>query len=143
MQQNDRYFTFLISHFFRSRIFFKRISISKKVLQNGALASAAVIAISTLSIGLIGVFGNSISFDKTLAWSMAFRQLPNSLRPLRFLILSTIPSAANQRRNDEQGSTDAGRWKRDGRRRDHRSAKGHSTTAIRPICHRCGRILER
>lgn len=67
MQQNDRYFTFLISHSFRSRIFFKRISISKKVLQNGALASAAVIAISTLSIGLIGVFGNSISFDKTFA----------------------------------------------------------------------------
>jgi murein DD-endopeptidase MepM/ murein hydrolase activator NlpD len=67
MTNNGKYFTFLFSRSSRSRIFFKKVDVSKRLLQNGSLSIALVLGFSTLSFGIYGVFYNSFSFGSNIA----------------------------------------------------------------------------
>jgi murein DD-endopeptidase MepM/ murein hydrolase activator NlpD len=67
MTNNGKYFTFLISRSSKSRIFFKKVDVSKRLLQNGLLSIAIIFAFTTFSIGILGVINNSFSFGSDLA----------------------------------------------------------------------------
>ncbi len=58
MQNNAKYFTFLFSHKNNSTIRIRRIQISKSYLQNGILSLALILGISTLTLGIYGVFSS-------------------------------------------------------------------------------------
>ena len=55
MTKNGKPFTFLFKRSNRSRIFFHRVEVSNKRIQNGALAFSAIIFVSLFSVGLYGV----------------------------------------------------------------------------------------
>ena len=55
MTKNGKPFTFLFKRSNRSRIFFHRVEVSNKRIQNGALVFSAIIFVSLFSVGLYGV----------------------------------------------------------------------------------------
>lgn len=64
MTKNSKYFTFLFSRTSRSRIFIKRVEVSKGLLQNGLLGLVLVFSFTAFGIGVFGVISNS-SFSNT------------------------------------------------------------------------------
>ena len=60
MTKNGKYLTFLFSRNNRSRIFIKRFEVRCGLLQNGSLIILAILAITTLSIGVVGTVGGSL-----------------------------------------------------------------------------------
>ncbi len=67
MTNNGKYFTFLLSHSSRSKIYIRRISVSKKVLQNSLLSIVLITGISTFGIGISGVFDLNLSQTTAIA----------------------------------------------------------------------------
>ncbi len=61
MQKNDKFYTFLLSHSSRSRIYIKRIEVSKKLLHNTAFGFAAFLGVSAITAGIFGA-GDIASF---------------------------------------------------------------------------------
>lgn len=64
MTKNSKYFTFLFSRSTRSRVFIKRVEVSKSLLQNGLLSLVLVFSFTALGIGIVGVVRNT-SFSNT------------------------------------------------------------------------------
>ncbi len=58
MQNSGKFFTFLFSHSRKSKIYIRRVEVSKKLLQNGVLGFAFIIGITTFTAGIVGVFNN-------------------------------------------------------------------------------------
>ncbi len=71
MQNNGKFYTFLLSHSSKSRIFFKRVEVSKRLLQNGLLSFALIIGLSTFGAAIYGVFNYSVSANTDIAAATA------------------------------------------------------------------------
>ena len=52
MHNNDKFYTFLLSHSSKSRIYFRRVEVSKKLLKNGLFSLALFFGLSTLGVGI-------------------------------------------------------------------------------------------
>jgi murein DD-endopeptidase MepM/ murein hydrolase activator NlpD len=70
MTNNGKFFTFLFKRSSRSRIFVRKVDVSKRLLQNGLLSIALVFAFTTFSVGIFGVINNSFSFGSNIASSV-------------------------------------------------------------------------
>lgn len=71
MQNNGKFYTFLLSHSSKSRIFFKRVEVSKRLLQNGLLSFALIIGLSTFGAAIYVVFNYSVSANSDIAATAA------------------------------------------------------------------------
>ena len=58
MQKNNKYYTFLLSHSFKSRIYIRRIEVSKRVLHSTGF-TAIFLALGFVSLGLFGLVKDS------------------------------------------------------------------------------------
>lgn len=69
MLKNGKCITFLVSHKTKSRIFIRRIAISRRFVQNGMLGFAFVAGLLALGGGIVGVVagGSSVSFGSKTA----------------------------------------------------------------------------
>lgn len=70
MQKNDKSYTFLLSHSNKSRIFIKRVEVSKKLLRNTSFSIGIFFLFSFVSLGVYGVANYS---DLIQASSVASR----------------------------------------------------------------------
>jgi murein DD-endopeptidase MepM/ murein hydrolase activator NlpD len=70
MQNSGKFFTFLFSHSSKSKIYFRRVEVSKKLLQNSVLGLASAIVISIFSAGIVGVFNFDLSQFSAFASSI-------------------------------------------------------------------------
>jgi murein DD-endopeptidase MepM/ murein hydrolase activator NlpD len=70
MQNSGKVFTFLFSHSSKSKIFIRRVEVSKKLLQNGLLSIALIIGVTSLGAGIVGVF--NLDFSKATAIASTF-----------------------------------------------------------------------
>ena len=68
MQNNGKFFTFLFSHSKKSRIYIRRVEVSKKLLQNSLLSLALIIGLSSITFGIYQAF--NFSSDTFLASSL-------------------------------------------------------------------------
>ena len=59
MQKNDKSYTFLLSHSTKSRVFIKRIEVSKVYLRNGLFSLGLISILSFASIGIYAIFNYS------------------------------------------------------------------------------------
>jgi murein DD-endopeptidase MepM/ murein hydrolase activator NlpD len=59
MQKNDKYYTFLYSHSLKSKIYIRRVKVSKQLLHYSSISLFLVFAVSTLGFGLTGIFNNT------------------------------------------------------------------------------------
>ncbi|HRI04056.1 MAG TPA: M23 family metallopeptidase [Pyrinomonadaceae bacterium] len=60
MQKNDKFYTFLLSHSSRSKIYIKRVAISKSLVHFGSVGIFLVLGLTTLGIGVSGVVRNTV-----------------------------------------------------------------------------------
>ena len=67
MQRSGKSFTFLFSHSSRSKIYIRRVEVSKKLLQNSLLGLAFIVGITSFGAGIAGVFSLDFSKAKALA----------------------------------------------------------------------------
>lgn len=56
MQNNDRFYTFLFSHSFRSKIYIRRVKVSKRLLQYSTIGLFLAAGFSSLGFGIAGIF---------------------------------------------------------------------------------------
>lgn len=70
MQSSSKFFTFLFSHSSKSKIYIRRVEVSKKLLQNGVLGLALIVGVTSFGAGILGVFNYDISVDPDLASSL-------------------------------------------------------------------------
>ncbi|CAN5636479.1 hypothetical protein BH24ACI3_BH24ACI3_12950 [soil metagenome] len=70
MQNKGRYFTFHFSQTSRSRIYIRRVQVSKKLVQNGLLSIALIIGFTTFGSGIYGVFSYADPSAVSLAASI-------------------------------------------------------------------------
>lgn len=66
MQDSGKFFTFLFSHSSRSKIYFRRIEVSRKLVQNSLLGLVLAVGITTFGAGMLGVF----NYDLPVATEM-------------------------------------------------------------------------
>lgn len=71
MTKNGKYFTFLFSRSSRSRIYIKRVEVSKGILQNGLLGLLLFFAFTTFGVGVFGIVGNTSLGDSFSAFSVS------------------------------------------------------------------------
>jgi murein DD-endopeptidase MepM/ murein hydrolase activator NlpD len=82
MQSSSKFFTFLFSHSSKSKIYIRRLEVSKKLLQNGFLSLALIIGITSLGFGIVGVFNLDLSEASTLSATLETQTLNQlSLNP--------------------------------------------------------------
>lgn len=60
MQKNDKFYTFLLSHSSRSKIYIKRVAISKSLVHFGSVGIFLVLGLTTLGIGVSGVVRSTV-----------------------------------------------------------------------------------
>ncbi|MBK8304526.1 MAG: M23 family metallopeptidase [Chloracidobacterium sp.] len=60
MQKNDKFYTFLLSHSSRSKIYIKRVAISKSLVHFGSVGIFLVLGLTTMSIGVSGVVRSTV-----------------------------------------------------------------------------------
>lgn len=56
MQNSGKFFTFLFSHSSKSKIYIRRVEVSRKLLQNSLLGLAFIIGVTSVGAGIAGVF---------------------------------------------------------------------------------------
>jgi murein DD-endopeptidase MepM/ murein hydrolase activator NlpD len=82
MQNSGKFFTFLFSHSSKSKIYIRRLEVSKKLLQNGFLSLALIIGFSVFGIGIVGVFDLDLSQASAIASNLENQTLNQlSLNP--------------------------------------------------------------
>ncbi len=59
MQKNDKFYTFLLSHSSRSKIYIKRVAISRSLVHFGSVGIFLVLGLTTLGIGVSGFVRNT------------------------------------------------------------------------------------
>ena len=60
MQKNDKFYTFLLSHNKKDRIYIRRVEVSKQFLHFGSVGIFLVVGISLMGIGVSGILRNSV-----------------------------------------------------------------------------------
>jgi murein DD-endopeptidase MepM/ murein hydrolase activator NlpD len=70
MQSDGKSFTFRFSHSSRSKIYIRRIEISRRFLQNGLLTIVLFFGVSLFSFAILGVFNSGIRPDQDIATSL-------------------------------------------------------------------------
>src|SRR5688572_7224096 len=82
MQRSGKFFTFLFSRSSKSKIYIRRVEVSKSLLQNGLLSLALIIGVTSFGAGIFGVFNFDFSQATTLASAIETRTLSQiSLNP--------------------------------------------------------------
>ena len=71
MQNSDKFYTFLLSHSSKSRIYFHRVEVSKRLLQNASLSLALVIGLSSFGLGIFGVFNYTVFAQSDIGPTLA------------------------------------------------------------------------
>lgn len=71
MQNNDKFYTFLLTHSSKSKILIRRIEVSKKLLHSGIAGSVLMIGVSALLITAILTNGFSVKGSEVLAGNQA------------------------------------------------------------------------
>ncbi len=66
MQKNDKSYTFLLSHSTKSKIFIRRVEVSKKLLRTTSLGLGTFFILSFVGLAVYGIFNYS-NFDNSLA----------------------------------------------------------------------------
>lgn len=90
MQNSSKFFTFLFSHSSKSKIYIRRLEVSKKLLQNGFLGSALIIGITSFGAGIVGVFNLDLSEASTFASTLETQTLnqlslnPNQIKAIDY-----------------------------------------------------------
>lgn len=79
MQSSGKFFTFLFSRTFKSKIYIRRVEVSKKLLQNSVLGLAFIIGITSFGAGIVGVFRFDLSQFATLTSQAAEAPTLNKL----------------------------------------------------------------
>jgi len=99
MQSNGKVFSFLFSHSFRSKIYIRRVEVSKRVLQNGLLSLVLVFGITVFSFAIFGVFNSGLTSEQNIAAAFinpAVNPLPSAVHAEQNPIdYSRPPVAAN------------------------------------------------
>ncbi|SRR5258708_3076975 len=75
MQKNEKSYTFLLSQSSKSRIYIKRVEVSKSFLHFGPVGVFLILGISILAIGVSGIVRNT-AFAETVANASALTELP-------------------------------------------------------------------
>jgi murein DD-endopeptidase MepM/ murein hydrolase activator NlpD len=78
MTKNGKFFTFLFTVPTKSRIYIKRIEISRSLVQNGLLGCLFLIGIFSFGYGIYGVFGG-FDFINTETFAASASPIPNKL----------------------------------------------------------------
>ena len=78
MQNSSKFFTFLFSHSSKSKIYIRRVEVSKTLLQNSVLSLAFIIGVTAFGAGIFGVFNLDLSEASVLA-STIEKQTVNQL----------------------------------------------------------------
>ena len=78
MQSSSKFFTFLFSHSSKSKIYIRRVEVSKKLLQNSLLSLAIIIGVTSFGAGIFGVFNLDLSEASALASTLE-KQTVNQL----------------------------------------------------------------
>src|SRR6186713_2938305 len=60
MQKNDKSYTFLLSHSSRSKIYIRRVAVSKSKVHFGTVAVFLFIGISLFGLGISGIVKNTV-----------------------------------------------------------------------------------
>ena len=77
MQKNDKSYTFLLAHSSKSKIYIKRIAISKSYLHFGSIGIFLLVGITLAGLGLRGVVKNTV-LAQTITSTAALTQIiPN------------------------------------------------------------------
>ena len=90
MQNSGKFFTFLFSHSSKSKVYIKRVEVSKKLLQNGLLSLALIIGITSLGAGVAGVFDLDFHKAATFASTLEHQTMghlsldPNKIRTIDY-----------------------------------------------------------
>ncbi|MCA1590572.1 MAG: M23 family metallopeptidase [Acidobacteria bacterium] len=87
MTKNGNFFTLLFSRSTKSRIYIKRVDVSRSFVQNGLLGITLLVGVSVFGIGLSGVFGGSLSQGFEVAAKVA--------NPAASQLSSSTPSKQN------------------------------------------------
>lgn len=113
MQKNDKFYTFLLSHKSKSRIYFRRIAVAKSALHFGCIGVFAVAAITGLGFGFSGFVKDTV-FAKTLTSQSATSQIAsNPQQPLDVVEKPTAsydyaPNEGGPESSDQTFPEDAG-----------------------------------
>src|SRR3982750_2304992 len=82
MQNSSKFFTFLFARSSKSKIYIRRVEVSKKLLQNSLLSLAFIIGVTSFGAGIFGVFNFDLSQATTLASTLENQTLNQlSLNP--------------------------------------------------------------
>jgi murein DD-endopeptidase MepM/ murein hydrolase activator NlpD len=90
MPNSGKFFTFLFSRTSRSKIYIRRLEVSKKLLQNGLLGFAFIIGITSLGAGIIGVFNFDLAQTSALELAVENKTVnqvslnPNQLKSIDY-----------------------------------------------------------
>lgn len=95
MQKNEKSYTFLLSRSSKSKIYIKRIAVSKSVLHFGTVGVFVVLAVTTLAIGVTGLLKNT-AFAESIAKTSPAAQLAAQPAPAGEPIDYSRPAASNE-----------------------------------------------
>ncbi len=99
MQSNDKFYTFLLSHSSKSKIYFRRVEVSKKLLKNSLFSLAVFFGLSTLGVGVFGVFNYTISAHSEVSPGVESRESRAGV-PAHASVLTTPASLDYSRPSD-------------------------------------------
>src|SRR5258708_851753 len=102
MQKNEKSYTFLLSQSSKSRIYIKRIEVSKSFLHFGIVGVFLVLGISTLAIGITGIVRNS-ALAETVAKTSPMAQLSAAPVTIDETAVLAQPAAASDYAIDSGG----------------------------------------
>lgn len=71
MQNTGKFIAFLLSHSSKSRIYIRRVEVSRRFLQNSILSLAFIIGIAAFGGGILGVFNYEFSASSNLASTLS------------------------------------------------------------------------
>ncbi len=95
MQKNDKSYAFLLSHTSKSRIYIKRLAVSKRLVHFGSLGIFLLIGISTLGFGISSIVINP-AFAQTVAkTSVLTRVAAETVNPAETVEYSQPSEAAD------------------------------------------------
>jgi murein DD-endopeptidase MepM/ murein hydrolase activator NlpD len=83
MQKNDKFYTFLLSHKSKSKIYIRRIEVSKSVLHFGSVGVFAIIGLAVLAIGINGIARTSVFAQVLNSQSVTTQMVAVKAEPAR------------------------------------------------------------
>jgi len=109
MHSNDKFYTFLLSHSSKSRIYFRRVEVSKKLLKNGLFSLAIFLGLSTIGVGVFGVFNYTISAHSDVSPESRVQSRESETGvPANASLLTTPASLDYSRPSDNQSINSGG-----------------------------------